>query len=866
MNPLRLLRHHNHQHQDHRLPDQIFDNLKQAALADHKKILKIYQSKLSGLEKNEVNKRLKKYGPNETIGQRPKPIWLKLILSFKDPLIILLLILAALSLTTGSISSVAMILSMVFLSVFIKFWQETKAQTAALSLEKIVKVSTIVLREREQKKVSLKKIVPGDIVLLSAGDMVPADLRLLECQGLLVDQSMFTGESLPIEKSFLIEKNKQNPLYFNNLCFMGTSIDSGFAKGVVIATGPSSYFGSMVKNILAERELTNFDLWLKSFTQLIMRLVIVMVVLVFIINFLTKGDIWQAFLFSLAVTVGLAPEMLPMIVSANLASGALRLAKKKVIVKHLSSIQNLGSMDILCTDKTGTLTLNQIILEKHCDINHQDSPRVLRQAYINSYHQTGFKNILDQAILNYSNITLSHIKKIGEIPFDFQRKMLSIVYQEGNKKTLVVKGAAEEIFKRCDYYELNGQTHKVNKDIFPRLEKEFTKLSWDGFRVLGLAYKNVSTSVKKYSPLDEKNLTFLGYLAFLDPPKPSAKETIEKLNSLGIDIKILTGDNQIITQKICQEVSFKIKGLITGEQIDKADAKNLSSLVEKNNIFTQLSPLHKEKIITALRHNRHVVGYLGDGINDAPALRAGDVGISVDSGTNIAKESSDIILLEKNLLVLGDGVMEGRRIFANIIKYIRMATSSNFGNMASVIGTSIFLPFLPMLPIQILLNNLLYDISQSTIPTDQVDQNQLEKITTWDIKKVKKYILSFGIVSSIFDYATFLLLLWAFNAWYNPALFQTGWFIESLLSQTLIIHVIRTNKIPFVQSRASWPLIASTIIISLIGIYLPFSPLASNLGFVIPPPTYWLGLGIIIVLYLTTTQILKNYFQKKAFI
>ncbi len=866
MNPLRLFRHHGHKHQDHKLPDQIFDNLKKAALSEYKSVLKIYKTKASGLEKNEVNKRLKKYGLNETLGQRPKPMWLKLILAFKDPLIILLIILAAISLTTGSISSVIMILSMVFLSVFIKFYQEAKAQNAASSLEKIVKISTLVLREREEKKVALKKIVPGDIILLSAGDMVPADLRLIECQGLLVDQSMFTGESLPVEKNILTEKdNKKSPLYFDNLCFMGTSIDSGFAKGVVIATGPNSYFGSMVKNILAERELTNFDLWLKSFTQLIMRLVIVMVLLVFVINFLTKGDIWQAFLFSLAVTVGLAPEMLPMIVSANLASGALRLSKKKVIVKHLSSIQNFGSMDVLCTDKTGTLTLNQIILEKHCDINHQDSAQVLKQAYINSYLQSGFKNILDQAILNHGNIALTHTKKLGEIPFDFQRKMLSVIYQQNDKKILVVKGAAEKIFERCDYYELNGQTHKVNKEIFPHLQKEFAKLSWDGFRVLGLAYKNINTK-EKYSPADEKNLTFLGYLAFLDPPKPSAQETIEKLHSLGIDIKILTGDNQLITQKVCQEVSFKIKGLVTGDQIEKADAKTLSSLVEKNNIFTQLSPMHKEKIITALRHNRHVVGYLGDGINDAPALRAGDVGISVDSGANIAKESSDIILLEKNLMVLADGVMEGRRIFVNIIKYIRMATSSNFGNMASVIGTSIFLPFLPMLPIQILLNNLLYDLSQSTIPTDQVDSEQLKKITAWDIKKVKKYILSFGIVSSIFDYATFFMLLWAFNAWYNPALFQTGWFIESLLSQTLIIHVIRTNKIPFIQSRASWPLIISTIGISLIGLYLPFSPLASNLGFVAPPASYFIGLGTIIILYLASTQLLKNYLQKKSFI
>ncbi|MFA5126828.1 MAG: magnesium-translocating P-type ATPase [Patescibacteria group bacterium] len=867
MNSLRLVLRHSDKTTAHQPGEKILLSLKQAAYQNYKQVLHNLNSKLGGLDKNEVKHRLIKYGLNITTQQKPKPITLRLILAFKDPLAILLLALAFISLLTNNPASVVMILVMVLISAVIKFWQETRAQLAADKLEKIIKSQATVIRDGETKKISLPRLVPGDIISLTAGDMIPADIRLIESQNLLIDQSMLTGESLPVIKTEDLEQQDlKNPLYFSNICFMGTNVDSGIGKAVVVATGQETYFGSMVKTILADRELTNFDKWIKNFTKLIMRFVLIMVPAVFLINLLTKGDFWQSFLFALAVAVGLAPEMLPMIVTVNLSNGALRMAKKKVVIKHLSAIQNFGAMDILCTDKTGTLTLNRIILEKHCDINHQESPTVLKYAYLNSYFQTGLKNILDQAILHYEDVPISQYKKVAEIPFDFERKLMSIVVKDREHHYLIAKGAAEEIFARCDSYELAGQSHHVNKQIFIRLKKDFEQLSNDGFRVLGLAIKKTAVREKKYTHHDEKELTFLGYLAFLDPPKPSTKNTIKELAELGVDIKILTGDNHLITQQVCQQVDFKIKGIVTDQEIESASDQLLSKLVEENNIFARLSPLHKERVIRALRQNQHTVGYLGDGINDAPALRAADVGISVDGGANIAKESSDIILLEKNLLVLKDGVLEGRRIFSNIIKYIRMAASSNFGNMLSVVGSSIFLPFLPMLPLQILLNNLLYDISQTTIPTDNVDKEQLKRQETLSTEHIKKFILSIGPISSIFDYITYFTMILAFNCWFNPALFHTGWFIESLLSQTLIIHVIRTRRLPFIQSRASWPLIITTLAISAIGIYLPFSPLANYLGLVMPPPRYWLYLAIILLLYFTSTQIAKNWLLKKMHI
>jgi Mg2+-importing ATPase len=646
---------------------------------------------------------------------------------------------------------------------------------------------------------------------------------------------------------------------------------------VIVETGLRTYLGSMAKAIVGQHVQTSFDRGVTRFTWLMIRFMMVMVPLVFVINGLTKQDWGEAFFFALAVAVGMTPEMLPMIVTVCLSRGAIAMSRKKVIVKRLNSIQNLGAMDVLCTDKTGTLTIDRVILERHCDVVRHDDDEVLTFAYLNSHFQTGLKNVLDRAILDHREIleqtAVATFQKVDEIPFDFSRRIMSVVVQtpEGDHR-LISKGAPEAVFGRCSRFELDGQVYPIEPLLIKELEEEHDELSAEGFRVLAIAYKDYPDGQRRaaYCKDDERDLILKGYVAFLDPPKDTARPAITALKTHGVAVKLLTGDNELVSRKICHEVGLSTDRVLLGNQVDSMTDAQLAEAAEQTTLFARLSPAHKQRVIRALQSKGHVVGFLGDGINDSPALRVADVGISVDTATDIAREAADVILVEKSLMVLEEGVLEGRKVFANILKYIRMGASSNFGNMFSVLGASAFLPYLPMAPMQILTNNLLYDFSQVPIPGDNVDPEQVARPRPWHMGEIARYILCIGPCSSLFDYTTYLMMLFVFNCWAptaaNESLFRTGWFVESLLTQTLIIHIIRTNRIPFLQSRASWPLVFTTVLIMGIGMWLPSSPIAGALEFVPLPPLYWPLLAITLFCYVLLTQGVKAWMIRRGWI
>ncbi|MBI4706421.1 MAG: magnesium-translocating P-type ATPase [Candidatus Omnitrophica bacterium] len=815
-----------------------------------------------GLTENEAQERLKEFGYNEPAKKKKRTILLQILSKFINPLVIVLLVIAGFSLFFGQEISAALVILMAVLSVFLSFFQEYRAGKEAEKLGEMVRATATVYRNGKPKEVKIREIVPGDIVDLFAGDMIPADLRIVSCKDLFINQATLTGESFPVEKVAETIKPKEGASAdLSNIVFMGSSVVSGTALGVVIKTGLATQFGELSRKLASVTIESGFDKGIRKFTWFMIRAMLVLVMVIFAINAFNKGQIIQALMFSLSVAVGLTPEMLPMLVAINLSKGAIAMSKKDVIVKRLNAIQNFGAMNVLCTDKTGTLTLDKIILERHCDVVKKEDEGVLRLAYVNSFYQTGLKNILDRAILKHEKLLVKQYKKFDEVPFDFSRKIMSVVVEFEGKHRIITKGAPEEVFKRCAKYELEGEVLDIDQLIIADLKSECDELSSEGFRVLAVAYKDFENNKEKYSKDDEQGLILKGYIAFLDPPKSSAKKTIEMLKGLGIDFKVLTGDNELVTKKICGEVGLDVKGIANGEEVEKATDAQLQELVKTTSVFARLSPLQKEKVIRALHKNNHIVGYLGDGINDALALKAADVGISVNNAVDIAKESADIILLKKSLLVLGDGVIEGRKTFGNILKYIKMGSSSNFGNMLSMTGASIFLPFLPMLPIQILLNNFLYDLSQIAIPSDDVDKEYILKSRPWNVAYIKKFMLALGPVSSLFDFITFGVLLWVFRA--PESLFHTGWFLESLCTQTLVIYVIRTGKIPFIESRPSQFLMFTSIYIVTIGMVLPFTPLGKYFGFVAPPPVYFIFLIFIVGLYLLMVQKAKNWFIKK---
>ncbi len=848
--------------------------LGEAARKDAADVWQMTATPAEGLSSDEAAARLEKHGPNEIAQEKPRSWLWRLGQACKNPLVILLSALATVSFATGDMRAGVVMSLMVVLGVSLRFFQESRADAAAAKLKAMISVTATVWRDGKLVEIPLHALVPGDLVKLAAGDMIPADVRLLSCKDLFIIQASLTGESLPVEKSDLPERTEgRSPLEMQNICFLGTSVESGTATAVVLATGAQTYFGSMAGSLVVQHAVeTSFDRGINRFTWLMIRFIMVLVPIVFLVNGLTKHEWKEAFFFSLAVAVGLTPEMLPMIVSVCLSKGAMAMSRKKVIVKRLNSIQNFGAMNVLCADKTGTLTLDRVILEYHCDVAREEDDSVLEMAYLISYHQTGLKNVLDRAILEHTevhaNLSVQNYKKADEIPFDFSRRMMSVAIEspDGSHRMLT-KGSPEAVFQRCSQFELNGDFFPMDPSMLFDLKEQYEELNADGFRVLAVAYKDLAER-KTVTKQDENDLVLKGYVAFLDPPKETAAPAIQALQKHGVTVKILTGDNHLVSRKVCNEVGLNITEMVLGAEVEKMSDEELRKVAETHTLFARLSPSHKQRIIKALQANGRVVGFMGDGINDAPALRAADVGISVDSAVDIAKESADVILLEKSLMVLEEGVLEGRKVFANILKYIRMGASSNFGNMFSVIGASAWLPFLPMAPLQILTNNLLYDFSQVAIPIDEVDADQIAKPRPWAIDEIKRFILFIGPISSIFDYATYFMMWFLFNCQTKAgeALFQTGWFVESLMTQTLIIHVIRTNRIPFLQSRASWPVIAATVVIMAIGMYLPFSPLGPTLGFKHLPGLYWPLLAAMLGAYLVLTQIVKWWLLRKKWI
>ena len=823
-------------------------------------LLERLQTSPQGLSEDEAQARLQIYGSNETAKKKKRLIILQVLSKFLNPLVIVLLIIAGFSFFFGEMVSAVLVILMAAMSVFLSFIQEYRAGKEAERLSEMVRTTATVYRNGKAKEIKIQHIVPGDIVDLFAGDMIPADLRIISCKDLFINQAALTGESFPVEKcADPITPKNGAAAERTNIAFMGSSVVSGTALGVVVKTGLATQFGELSRRLATMSVESSFDKGIQQFTWLMIRFMLVLVVIIFAINaFVKHGNMIEALLFSLSVAVGLTPEMLPMLVAVNLSKGAIAMSKKEVVVKRLNSIQHFGAMDVLCTDKTGTLTLDKIVLEKHCDVVRRDDETVLEMAHLNSFYQTGLKNLLDREILRARKSATKSYKKVDEVPFDFSRKMMSVVVEMEGGPRIITKGAPEEIFRRCTTYELDGDRLDLDKLILADLKEEYDYLSAEGFRVLAIAYKDFEMPNERYSKEDEQGLILKGYLAFLDPPKPTAKKTIERLRGLGIQVKVLTGDNELVTKKICSEVGLDVHGIATGEQVEHLSDGEVRELVKTTTVFARMSPIQKERIIHALHQNQHVVGYLGDGINDAPALKAADVGISVNNAVDIAKESADLILLKKSLIVLGDGVSEGRKTFGNILKYVKMGASSNLGNMISMTGASLFLPFLPMLPIQILLNNFLYDLSQVAIPSDEVDPEYLTKSRPWNVQYIKKFMLVMGPISSLFDFLTFGILWWVFHA--SQPIFQTGWFLESLCTQTLVIHVIRTGKTPFIESTASQFLIFTSIYIVTIGLLLPFIPLGEHFGFVPPPLPFFLVLMAIIAAYLFLMQRVKSWF------
>ncbi|MFZ2073001.1 MAG: magnesium-translocating P-type ATPase [Methanoregula sp.] len=814
-----------------------------------------------GLTSAEASARLERYGPNDISQVRKRPIILQFLEHFRNFLVIILLFAAVISAFTGGIISAAIIIVIVFISVTIDFFQEYKAGQAAELLRKKIVTNATVLRDGTVQELPIFDLVPGDIISLSAGDIVPADARVIGGRDLYVNQSALTGEPYPVEKNPAVVDPAQSLTEAENYIFLGTSVVSGTATAVVTKTGLATEFGSVAKSLVARPPETEFERGLRHFSYLMTQVVFSLVVFVFFVNALFKHDILNSLLFSVALAVGMVPELLPMILSLNLSKGAIAMSEKGAIVKHPASIQNFGSMDVLCTDKTGTLTENQIALVRHLDTEGNDSETVLNYSYINSVFGTGLKSPLDDAVLRFRHLDISDYAKIDEIPFDFVRKRVSVVAARKGGAIIISKGAPEEILRICTAEERGGAIHALDAGALARIQKIYEDQSTQGFRTLAVCYRDLTTTQTAFTVDDEKEMVLVGLITFIDPPKESARESVQLLARSGIDLKILTGDNELVTRKTCELIGVPVKGVLTGAEIENLDTEGLARVVDGTTIFSRMTPVQKNRVMNALRKNGHVVGFMGDGINDAPSIREADVGISVANAVDIAKESADIILLKNDLRILHDGVIEGRKTVGNTMKYILMNTSSNFGNMFSVAGASLFLPFLPMLPIQILLNNLLYSVSQVAIPTDNVDPSYTDSPKRWDIRFIKDFTILFGPLSSIFDFITFFILLYIFEA--NSALFQTSWFVESICTQTLIVFVIRTRLVPFYKSRPSRLLILCAGAITSVGCLLPFTILGSFFGFVQPPLAFFGVLVCLVIGYTLLVELAKIWFYRK---
>lgn len=884
--------------------EQAKNRLSTAAMQGRREVICWLETSENGLSRAQVNEKREAFGSNKITQGKKKSLFKKICEAFFSPFTLILFCLAAVSCVTDIIIplyagkaedinavTVVIILTMVLISGLLRFVQEQKSGNAARRLLDMITTTTCVQREGAGKcEIPLEDVVVGDIVHLAAGDMVPADLRILEAKDLFISQGALTGESAPVEKTpGLAKKAPGSVTESPNLAFMGSNVVSGCATAAVVSTGDGTLFGSMAQSAAKQGKATSFEKGVNSVSWVLIRFMLVMVPLVFFINGVTKGDWVDAFLFAISIAVGLTPEMLPMIVTTCLAKGAVSMSKKKTVVKNLSSIQNFGAMDVLCTDKTGTLTQDKVVLEYHMDIHGKEDPRVLRHAFLNSFYQTGLKNLMDMAIIERTkeesrrDNSLRHLmhayEKVDEVPFDFSRRRMSVVVKDQTGKTqMITKGAVEEMLSACDYAEYKGKAEPLTCALKEEILHTVETLNDGGMRVIAVAQKTNPSPAGAFGVQDERGMVLIGYLAFLDPPKESAKQAIEALLAYGVKTKILTGDNERVTRCICKKVGIRSGRLLLGCDLDNMSDKQLAASLKRTNVFAKLSPDQKERVVRVLRENGNTVGFMGDGINDAPALKAADIGISVDSAVDIAKESADIILLEKNLMVLKEGIIEGRKTYANMIKYIKMTASSNFGNMFSVLIASAFLPFLPMMSIHLIILNLIYDLSCTAIPWDNVDNEFLRVPRTWDASSVGRFMLWIGPTSSVFDIVTYLVMYFiicpafvSHGVLYNAlpagdegtrmlyaAMFQAGWFVESMWSQTLVIHMIRTPKLPFLQSRASFVLTALTCLGIAALSMIPYTPFGGLIGLAPLPGMYWPFLFAVILLYMALATCIKK--------
>lgn len=864
---------------DAAVPGALAAHCLRVAAMDEPALWRTFGSHPEGLTAAEVQATRALHGDNTIPAQQPARWWVHLWSCYRNPFNLLLTVLGVISYATEDLFAAGVIALMVGISTLLNFIQEARSTRAADALKAMVSNTATVLRTLNDKgesgwqEVPIDQLVPGDLVKLAAGDMIPADLRILQARDLFVAQASLTGESLPVEKvAHSRDPQQDNPLECDTLCFMGTTVVSGTAQGMVIATGGNTWFGQLAGRVSEQESEPNaFQQGIGRVSMLLIRFMLAMTPVVLLINGYTKGDWWEAALFALSVAVGLTPEMLPMIVTSTLARGAVKLSKQKVIVKHLDAIQNFGAMDILCTDKTGTLTQDKIVLEHHTDVSGKVCERVLETAWLNSHYQTGLKNLLDVAVLEgvdeaAARMLSTRWQKVDEIPFDFERRRMSVVVsEERGVHLLICKGALQEVLNVSTQVRHNGEIVPLDESMLRRIRRVTDNLNRQGLRVVAVASKFLPERAGDYQRIDESDLILEGYIAFLDPPKETTAPALKALKESGITVKILTGDSELVAAKVCREVGLDAGEVVTGSEIEALTDEALANLAKRTTLFARLTPMHKERIVTLLKREGHVVGFMGDGINDAPALRAADIGISVDGAVDIAREAADIILLEKSLMVLEEGVIEGRRTFANMLKYIKMTASSNFGNVFSVLVASAFLPFLPMLPLHLLIQNLMYDLSQVAIPFDNVDEDQIQKPQRWDPAELGRFMLFFGPISSIFDILTFCLMWFVFhaNTPEQQTLFQSGWFVVGLLSQTLIVHMIRTRRIPFLQSRAAWPLILMTGLVIVLGIALPFSPLAGYLQLQALPLSYFPWLVAILAGYMVLTQLVKGFYSRR---
>jgi Mg2+-importing ATPase len=878
------------------------------AQGDPSTALKTMKSSLEGLTGIEVEQRRSLYGWNEVAHEGPTPWWVRLLKGFSSPFILVLVILAIVSYVTdiypvrepqvADWKKVSILTAMILVSGILRFWQEFRSERAAAGLRAMVRTTATVSRVRTsapqsasfssfpgqdyRQEVPIAELVPGDIIHFSAGDMIPADVRLIAAKDFFVNQSVLTGESMPVEKQETLGRRDEDacqggfsrhasPLEMNDLCFLGTNVVSGTATAVVVATGPRTFFGSLAGRVVGRRAATSFDRGVSKVTFLLIKFMLILVPVVMVISGITKGNWGEAFTFGLAVAVGLTPEMLPMVVSANFARGAIKLSNRKIIIKQLNSIQTLGAIDILCTDKTGTLTENRVVLVRHIDPFGRTSSTVLKYAYLNSLFQTGLKNLIDRAIIEraeeklFQNVANRYLK-LDEIPFDFVRRRMSVILREHDlNRILICKGTVEELLEVCTRIGDENSQQPLTELERGKLKALRDELNAEGMRVIAVAWKPVSAAERYFSTRDETNLVLAGFVAFLDPPKPSAGGTIKALYDHGVRVKIITGDNPMVAAKVCREIGLEPGEIILGHEMEDWSEEELGLFAEQTMVFAKMNPLQKGRAVRALKARGHTVGFLGDGINDAIALRDADVGISVDTAVDVAKESASIILLEKSLIVLEEGIIQGRVVFGNIVKYIKMTTSSNFGNVFSVLIASAFIPFPPMAALQLLIQNLLYDLSQLSLPWDNMDQEFVRRPREWDASGLARFMLYVGPISSLFDITTFCLLWYVFgaNSAAHQSLFQSGWFIEGLLSQTLIVHIIRTQKIPFIQSIASAPVLVLTGIIIVIGLTIPFTQFGASIGLEPLPLTYFAWLAATLLTYCVVTQLVKLWYLRR---